>query len=356
MRRLLLSTLGVVVLLAALVAAVLLFRLDGAALAPSGRFGVGTRTVVWTQPDTQRAIPVALAYPAAESPVGVAIARAAPQLKPKHPLVVFAPDVGSTTTFYRSLAYELASRGFVVALVGLPGIERFSRFPDHVVGWDARARAASAARNAKGWPAVGSDEDYAASATVAAKDMKFALDQINEEAHAQVDPLFVSVRVGTVAFAGHGLGGTAALLACPDDMRCDAVVTIDGPAIGSVPFSKPLLAVATSDEPRGLAPLVASATGPTYSAVIGASARLDVTDLPRLLPALFLPSGTVEHPDRATRAARDILSAFLMRHLMQFPVPMLDKMEPIEDVTLQVRNQDSDLGSPASDPAVLSAP
>ncbi len=337
MRRLVLSALGALAVLLPLLGAIVAFRLHGAVLTPSGRFGVGTRTVVWTEPETQWSFPVAFAYPAEGPPAGVAVARAAPLPLPKHPLVVLAPDVGSSAMFYRSIAYELASQGLVVAVVGLPGIERFTRFPDRVKLWDKGGRAADDARNTAGWPRAGSNQDYAAAAQLAAKAMTATLDRINKEAHAKLDPLYISVRVGDVAFVGHGLGGTAALLACRDDTRCDAVATIDGPPLDDVPFAKPLLAVATSDEPRGLEAIVAAATGPTYSAVIDASARLDVTDMGRVVPRLFLPSGSTAQPDRGTRAARDLLVAFSLRHLMQFPVPLLDKSDVLDDVTLTSR-------------------
>src|SRR5262245_25351126 len=117
-------------------AAILWWRVDSAVLEPNGRYGIGTRTGVFTSEQTGRSIPVAFASPAADTPAGHVIARAAPVQPRKHPLVVFAPDVGSSTSLYRSLAYELASQGFVVAAVGLPGIERFSRFPSRVESWD----------------------------------------------------------------------------------------------------------------------------------------------------------------------------------------------------------------------------
>jgi dienelactone hydrolase len=333
MRSLVLSTLAVAGAGLVLAVLILAFRFEGAVLTPTGRFGVGTRTVVWSDPKTERTIPVAFAYPS-EGPAGVAIGGAAPLERPKHPLVVLAPDAGSTTTFYRSLAYELASNGFVVAMVGLPGIERFTRFPDHVAQWDERGKGARAARDAQGWARATSDGRYIEAAKVAASDVSFTLDKINESAHDRLDPLYMSIRVGDVAFVGHGVGGTAAVLACRDDKRCDAVATIDGPPADATPFGKPLLAVATGDDPHGLDALVSDATGATYSAVIAGTARLDVTDLPRVVPHLFLPSGSVAHPDRGTRGARDVLLAFALRHLMQLPVPMLDKPDVIEGVAL----------------------
>jgi dienelactone hydrolase len=313
------------------------WRVDAAILKPSGRYGIGTRTVVFTSPDTGRSIPVAFAYPAADTAAGHVVARAKPVQPKKHPLVVFAPDVGSSTSLYRSFAYELASQGFIVASVGLPGIERFSRFPNRVVGWDDAGRGAAAARDANGWSRAASDERYRAAAQSAADDITLTLDQINSQAHDRLDPLFISVRVGDVAFAGHGLGGTAALYACQDDERCDAAATIDGPPIGDTPFAKPLLAVATADDPAGLDALVAQATGPTYGAKIDGTARLDVSDVARLLPKSFLPAGSIENPDHGTSSTRDMLLAFFMRHLMRFPVPMLEKPDAVAGVTLTSR-------------------
>jgi dienelactone hydrolase len=325
------------VIAAAIVLVVVLWRrVDAAALDPTGRYGIGTRTVVFTAKNG-RSIPVAFSYPGADTPAGHVIARAAPVKPRKHPLVVFAPDVGSSTTLYRSLAYELASNGFVVAAVGLPGIERFSRFPNRVEGWDDAGRAAAAARDATGWGRAASDERYRAAAEIAANDITLTLDQINAEAHDRLDPLFISVRVGDVAFAGHGLGGTAALLACRNDHRCDAAATIDGPPLDATAFAKPLLAVATGDDPNGLEQLVAEALGPTYGAVIDDSARLDVSDVARILPKWFLPAGAIVEPGHGTRSARDLLLAFFMRHLMQFPVPMLDKPDVLDGVTLTSR-------------------
>lgn len=326
-----------VVAVAIVVAAILSWRVEAAVLEPSGRYGIGTRTVVFTSEHTGRSIPVAFAYPAADTPAGQVIARAAPVQPRKHPLVVFAPDVGSSTSLYRSLAYELASQGFVVAAVGVPGIERFSRFPNRVASWDDVGRAAAAARDANGWSRAAGDERYRAAAEIAADDMTLTLDEINSQAHDRLDPLFISVRVGDVAFAGHGLGGTAALYACQDDNRCDAAATIDGPPIGTTPFAKPLLAVTTGDDPDGLDALIAGATGPTYGAKIDGTARLDVSDVTRILPRSFLPDGSIDDPAHGTRSARDVLLAFFMRHLMQFPVPMLEKPDVLDGVTLTSR-------------------
>ena len=326
-----------VVAMAIALGAIFWWRADAAVLPPSGRYGIGTRTVVFTSSDTGRSIPVAFAYPAADTPAGHVVARAQPVQPKKHPLVVFAPDVGSSTSLYRSLAYELASQGFVVAAVGLPGIERFSRFPNRVEGWDDVGQAAAAARDASGWSRAASDQRYRAAAEIAADDIALTLDQINSQAHDRLDPLFVSIRVGDVAFAGHGLGGTAALYACQDDDRCDAAATIDGPPIDGAPFTKPLLAVATADDPAGLDALVAQAMGPTYGAKIDGTTRLDVTDLARLLPKSFLPAGSFEHPGHGTSSAREVLLAFFMRHLMQLPVPMLDRPDVLNGVTLTSR-------------------
>jgi hypothetical protein len=345
MRNPILSTLAVVVALISLVGVVFLFRWQSAALTPTGRFGVGTRTVVWTHADSPREIPVSFAYPAIDVPAGVAIARAAPMPLPKHPLVVFAPDAGSSASFYRSLAHELAASGTVTALVGVPGIERITRYPDRVEQWDDVGRGAQAARDASGWPNAASDPRYASAATVAAGDIELTLDKINEEAHDRLDPLFVSIRVGDVAFAGHGVGGTAALLACKGDSRCDAAATIAGPPADATPFDKPLLAIATGDGARGLDGLFESATGPTYRAVLEGTARLDVADVSRVVPRLFLPSGSVADPSRGTRGARDVLLAFVLRHLVGYPVPLLDSPDVIPGVALSSRNQVSAPGS-----------
>src|SRR5436190_3494173 len=255
-----------VVAAAIVLGAIVWWRADAAVLEPTGRYGIGTRTVVLTSEGSGRSIPVAFAYPAADTPAGHVIARAAPVQPQKHPLVVFAPDVGSSTSLYRSLAYELASQGFIVAAVGIPGIERFSRFPNRVVGWDEGGRAAAAARDANGWSRAVSDEHYKRAVEIAADDLTLTLDESNAQAHDRLDPLFISVRVADVAFVGHGLGGTAALLACRDDTRCDAAATIDGPPFDATPFEKPLLAVATGDDPDALDALVAHATGPTSGA------------------------------------------------------------------------------------------
>jgi len=326
-----------VVAVVIVLAAILSWRVDAAVLGTSGRYGIGTRTVVFTSPDTGRSIPVAFAYPAADTPAGHVNARAKPVQPRKHPLVVFAPDVGSSTSLYRSLAYELASQGFIVAAVGLPGIERFSRFPNRVEGWDDIGQDAAAARDANGWSRAAGDQRYRAAAELAADDITLTLDQINSQAHDRLDPLFISVRVGDVAFVGHGLGGTAALYACQDDDRCDAAATIDGPPVDGTRFTKPLLAVATGDDPNGLDALVAAATGPTYGAKIDNTARLDVSDVARLLPKSFLPAGSIEHPGHGTRSTREVLLAFCMRHLMQFPVPMLEKPDVLQGVTLTSR-------------------
>jgi hypothetical protein len=345
MRKAFLSVLGVLVALVAIAATSLFFRLDRAVLEPTGHYAIGKRTVVWTEPDPDpftggaRAIPVELLYPAKDGPIGTPIEGAVPDLSIKHPIVLVASDVGSSVLAYRSIAYELVARGFVVALVGSPGVELLSRGGSVHAGWSSEARSLVAARKANGWAAAANEASYATLAAVVANDLQFALDQVNEIAHVREDALFVSVRVGDVGYAGHGLGGAAAILACARDTRCDAAATIDGPPPPGTPaFEKPLLAVATGDQPNALDALVEATTGPAYSAIIGHSAPNDVSDATRVLPRFLFPSGSVAHPKASTEAARDLLAAFFARHLMQLPVPLLDKPSPLEEVTLSARN------------------
>jgi predicted dienelactone hydrolase len=125
------------------------------------------------------------------------------------PVVLLLPGFESAPWMYTSIGEELASHGYVVALLVPPTT------PARVVHGERRTSAA-----ASGPSPAEADAIAARQAT----DLHALLDALPE-----VDPVGGRVDASRAVFAGHSLGGTAAVLACGADVRCAGAVDLDGP-------------------------------------------------------------------------------------------------------------------------------
>lgn len=148
-----------------------------------------------------------------------------------YPVLVFSPGFGAPIRFYSTLLTEIASQGFVIAVVDHPYSQTVSLFPDESV-----ITANGAGTN------MGTGEALNAILNVWIEDTQYALDYLAElnETDAVLAGAFDMEHVG--AF-GHSFGGaTAANLTLVDD-RVVAALNMDGTVYGDAGqgVSKPFM-------------------------------------------------------------------------------------------------------------------
>ncbi|MGW1892251.1 alpha/beta hydrolase [Streptomyces sp. NPDC002004] len=302
---------------------------------PSGRFGVGTSVVQWTdpaRPETATAAPhdrrtvvVQLWYPARQSPAGArrapylgrthgeartvsdALARYAgvpgflldglPQARtqavpdappiPGHeqfPIVLFSPGAGGVRTQNTAWAQELAGHGYVVASLDHPYDSAAVVLTD---GRTIRTALTATANQAEA-------EKQAADATaIRAADLSFVLTQLGRMEHGRIPgPLTGRLDTARAAVTGHSLGGSAALQAARQDPRFAAVIDLDGYPHDPTPrpYHQPVLALTetigkTSPDyiPR-LTKVLGLSTRTSYRLTVPGAAHLTFTDAPLYLP------------------------------------------------------------------------
>jgi dienelactone hydrolase len=144
----------------------------------------------------------------------------APVAKGRFPLVAYSVGLGVARANYTSIAEELASHGYIVAMVESP-LQGMMVLPD--------GRTISDTAGLTGEPA-----GHLRLATGWARDISFALDAIAAGAMSK------SVDWAKVGATGHSSGGIVAVQACESDARIKACVNMDGGV--SSPDGKPMAA------------------------------------------------------------------------------------------------------------------
>lgn len=135
---------------------------------------------------------------------------AAPAAEPAS-AVILAPGFESAPWMYTSLGEDLASRGYVVALL-VP-----ESTPARVI--DGQARSSPAAATAP----TGPEADPLIEEQ--ADDMINLFDSLTSDS----SPIRSAIDAQRTVFAGHSLGGGAAVRACEDEPRCVGSINMDGP-------------------------------------------------------------------------------------------------------------------------------
>jgi dienelactone hydrolase len=233
--------------------------------APSGKFAVGRRFFYWTDenrseeitadPNDKRKLFVQLWYPAKNAKSGKA-AEYFPDLnellekgengdvlrsikthaksdaefakaKPKFPVVIFSPGLGSNPLQYAAIIEDLVSHGYVVAAIDHPYDSGPFKFSDGTI-----IRFASDKWNReepKDWSAEDRNRFFNERRFGWARDASFVVDQPKK-----LDSTVVGrIDLENLGMLGHSYGGQAASIVCASDTRFKACANLDGLAQGN---------------------------------------------------------------------------------------------------------------------------
>ncbi|MGA5823348.1 alpha/beta hydrolase family protein [Kitasatospora sp. NPDC094028] len=243
----------------------------------------------------------------------------------RYPLVVLSPGFGLPRQTLTGLAVDLASRGYVVALVNHTYEDSGTTFPD--------GRTLGCALCSL--PDV-KDADNVRSR---AADLSFVLDQLTGRRPAwQHAQLIDRRRIGT---AGHSLGGNAAIATMAADQRVRAGADLDGRFFLPVPAEglghRPVLLLgnpvnhgATGDEPSWAANW-ANLDGWKRWLTVTGSNHVSFTDVPVLADEAGVTGVDGSIPSaRAEQLTRDYVAAFFDEQLKGIPQPLLDDPSPTD--------------------------
>ncbi|GGU47620.1 lipase [Streptomyces violascens] len=241
--------------------------------------------------------------------------RARPQ-RGKYPLVLLSPGFGDQRSALTSLATELASHGYVVALVG----------PTHEDGGETLG-------NGETPPCAICDDPTRDMKTVTASralDMSFVIDQLTHGNTAW--RLAHLINKHEIGMAGHSIGGASAVTTMIADPRVWAGVNMDGSFI-PVPMpgqiNRPFLMLGETERGHD------DTWGRTWDALGGYKKWLAViganhpsfTDMDLLEEQAGYPTPPLD-PERGIVITREYVTAFFDQTLKGIHSPLLDGPSP----------------------------
>ncbi|MEU9040897.1 MULTISPECIES: alpha/beta hydrolase [unclassified Kitasatospora] len=238
-----------------------------------------------------------------------------------YPLVVLSPGFTMQRTSLTSLAVDLTSRGYVVALVDHTYENFGTTFPD---GQTLPCVMCGQLRTPEAW--AGLDENRA-------KDVSFVIDQLTDRPH----PAWRYARMidrDRIGMAGHSAGGAATVPALLADDRIQAGVDLDGTMDVPVPASglggKPFLMMGhplgNGDEDGSWVTSWSNLDGWKRWLTVDGTIHPSFTDFPVLIDGLSLPQGpgATIAPRRAVELTRQYVGAFFDLQLKGIEQPLLD--------------------------------
>ncbi|CAL9421624.1 alpha/beta hydrolase [Streptomyces sp. enrichment culture] len=256
------------------------------------------------------------------------VAGARPQ-RGKHPLVVLSPGFGVPRYTLTTLAEDLASRGYVVALVDHAHESRGTVFPG------GRVLTCVACEKAE------TLEDMRKATVQRGQDISFLLDRLTGPRPAwRYASVIDRKRIGA---SGHSLGGAAAASVMARDARVRAGINMDGTFGDPVPADgldgRPFLMLGTHTDmhlPGGEDPTWGEAwrnlDGWKRWLSVEGTDHLTFSDAPLLFDQLGIPYDTPTpptiRPERAVELVRAYTAAFFDLHLRGVPQPLLDGPAP----------------------------
>ncbi|WP_409495718.1 alpha/beta hydrolase family protein [Amycolatopsis sp. cmx-11-12] len=236
----------------------------------------------------------------------------APPLPGKRALVVLSPGFGKPRTTLTGLAEELASKGFVVALIGHNYESHGTAFPDGRVTECA---------------ACGSDSTLLP--PIRALDVSFVLDTLTRPS-SKWSWLIDRTKIG---MAGHSIGGYSTPTAMVADQRIRAGADMDGRLWSPIPESgidRPFLLLGRESEYTPTGPDTTWAanwpnlTGWKRWISVAAAGHASFTDVGVLGEQLGItPPGTLGG-ERGMALTRAYVAAFFDKHLRGGSQPVLD--------------------------------
>ena len=238
----------------------------------------------------------------------------------RYPLVLLSPGFTLPRETLTGLATDLASRGYVVALVDHTYEDSGTTFPD-----GRTLTCAICGANQPSNPAVIADSR--------AKDLSFVIDELTGRDPAwQYARMIDAKRIG---IAGHSLGGDAAATTMAADPRVRAGVNMDGtfwepaPAegVGRRPF---LLLGNPTDHSVGSPDTSWDAAWTNLDGwkrwlTVTGTVHTNFTDVPLLATEAGIPTPGMQIPAlRAMQLTRTYVAAFFDLQLKGIPQPLLD--------------------------------
>lgn len=232
------------------------------------------------------------------------------------PLAVLSPGFTKPRASQTALAEDLASRGYVVVVIGHTYENVATQFPDGRVTTCVACE--SPAKDEAFWDKV---------AATRAADVSFVLDHLTAWKGADL------IDMSKIAMAGHSAGGASAVAAMLKDRRLLAGMNIDGTAFAEVPktgLSRPFMFLGSQamHSPGGKDPSWDNAwkrlTGWKRWLTVAGTEHASFTDIALLAEQFGLPLDAKTTATRATEITRRYVAAFFDLHLRGKPQPLLD--------------------------------
>ncbi|MFI9324787.1 alpha/beta hydrolase family protein [Kitasatospora aureofaciens] len=231
----------------------------------------------------------------------------------KHPLVVLSPAYENPRMTLTSLATDLASHGYVVALVG----------HTHEDSGETLANGQTPPCAICDDPAL----DFDSVAASRARDVSFVIDQLTHGNSAwRLAHLIDKHEIG---MAGHSLGGAAAAATMIADPRVRAGANLDGsfhpdPRPGQI--DRPFLMLGTAANTDWERPWAALGGYKKWLTVAGAD-HFSFSDLEVLQEEAGFPARPLS-PERGVEITREYVTAFFDQTLKGSDSPLLDGPSP----------------------------
>jgi predicted dienelactone hydrolase len=237
----------------------------------------------------------------------------------KFPLIVLSPGLENPRTTLTSLATELASHGYVVALVGHTYEDSGETFPD---GTTSPCLVCG-----QSGPPIATPEQITASRAV---DVSFVLDRLLQGRAWRLGHLIDKDDIG---MAGHSIGGAATAVTMLDDPRIRAGANMDGTFFPPVPATgighRPFLMLAHPDDPA-LGPdptwtqTWADLDGSKRWLTLAGANHASFTDITILAEELGVPLPGTLGGLRGSEITRAYVTAFFDKTLKGKCEPLLD--------------------------------
>ncbi|WP_433444506.1 alpha/beta hydrolase family protein [Nonomuraea sp. CA-141351] len=239
----------------------------------------------------------------------------------RHPLVVLSPGLGLPRASLTFLAEDLASRGYVIALVDHAYESSGTTFPD-----GQTITCAPLCDQPK--PPEGGQ---AAITRNRAKDISFVIDELTGRHPAWNKARMIAAK--RIGMAGHSLGGDAGAATMAADRRVRAAVNLDGTFHPAITLDRPFLLLGSqADHAPGKDQTWDDSwrkmSGWKRWLTVARTGHTSFTDLSILQKAAGMSGAGDLPPQRSLEITRTYVAAFFDLHLKGKKQPLLDGPSP----------------------------